>query len=146
MTKSKILLARFGTYLDRLMTRSEIAAKGEDALSIHVADMMRKFTKDGAYRGVWFHVPNEGKRTDYAGAKCKAMGMIPGVTDFIFMWDGGHGGIELKVKKNPLTDTQEDFKSWCDDSGVPWALCRSKEEVYATLLGWGALRVTQVTQ
>lgn len=144
MTRSRVLEA-FGTPLDRLMSRPNVKAAGEDKLSVEVADYLRESTITGAYRGVWFHVPNQGHRSQATGAKFKAMGLIPGVPDFALMWEGGCGLIELKTEDGALTRNQRDFVHWCGKAGVSHAVCRSVEDVHVSLLSWGAIPVKGVT-
>lgn len=110
--------------------------KGEDELSHRVANYLRE---QSILRGgfVWSHVPNEGKRTKLIGAIKKAMGMIPGTPDFLFMWRGGAGFIELKIGNKKQTDSQRDFEKWCRREGVHYSLCHSQAEVHQTLKEWG---------
>lgn len=59
------------------------------------------------HRGRLFHVPNGGSRSASEGNRLKAMGVVAGVPDFIYISRiGGIIGIELKVGKNPLSPQQ----------------------------------------
>jgi hypothetical protein len=131
---------RYGTYLTRLMSRITIKCdfQPETALTIEIADRLRRLTLDGRLRAVWFHVPNEGKRTRLQRLLLRMMGLIPGVTDFVFLGPAG-GVIELKAGDGKLSPMQIDFRTWCEVTGVPWACCRSWESVEAVLLSWGTL-------
>ena len=55
---------RFSTYLTRLMSRITIECnfQPETALTIEIADRLRRLTLAGRLRAVWFHVPNDGER------------------------------------------------------------------------------------
>lgn len=94
---------------------------------------------------VFWHTPNEGKRSKWTAGDLKAQGMISGVADFVFLWDGRCGCIELKspkaykMKNHNLSDAQMDFADWCKGSNVPFAVCCSLEQVQDTLKQWGAL-------
>ena len=69
----------------------------EERLSIEFADLMRVETLEGRYKGIWGHIPNEGKRHPLVAMLVKAMGLIPGSTDYYFIWNGGGMVIELKL-------------------------------------------------
>lgn len=59
-----------------------------------------------------FHIPNESKRSKYAGGRLKRIGMRAGVSDyFIAIPRGSYHGLwlEIKVGKNKLTQQQEFF-------------------------------------
>lgn len=124
----------------RLFSRSRVSgAKGEDLLAIQVADALKKMAEFNNLHAVFTHVANEGKRSSYVGNKSKAMGMIPGAADFVFTWKGGSGWIELKHDKGKQTDCQRDFEYWCKHEGVDYAVCRSLNDVFATLKTWGVV-------
>jgi hypothetical protein len=125
------ILAGVGAQVRRL--------KPESMLSVDVACRLKAHSLTGDLRAVWFKVPNEGKRTPAVAAILKAMGMIPGVWDFVFLWQDGSGVIELKAGRNKLTGAQADFAHWCDLEGVRKAEARSYREVEAVLKEWGIL-------
>jgi len=83
----------------------------------------------------FFHTPNGGERAKREAAKLKAMGVLPGIPDLMFLLpDGTWRGIELKVGRNTLTPEQHAFKArWGDRVAV----CRSAVEVEAALRLWG---------
>ena len=128
----------------------------EDKLSIEIADTLRNLSMDGLLNGVFCHLPNEGKRHKITGEILRAMGMITGAPDFVFIGAWGGGFIELKapelrmaspktgksIIKRPqgeLTEAQQDFQAWCIGEGAKHAVCRSVDEVLDTLRAWGAL-------
>lgn len=119
----------------------------EDRLSVEVMNMMRAAKVSGRYVGVFSHVANESgapgsKQTILRSVKKKAMGMVPGTPDWWFLWPSGAGVIELKrhgVKEGGLSDSQKEFRDWCREDGVRWAICNKLEDVEATLIKWGAM-------
>ena len=115
------------------------ALEPEQRLSIEFADIMRGLTLKGVYRGVWGHVPNEGKRHQIVAAIMKAMGMISGTPDYFFIWPGGAGVIELKFGDNKLTDNQWHYQLWCEAEGLNHAVCWSSQEAISKLTEWGAI-------
>lgn len=109
----------------------------EQALAVQVANWLREKSHDGSLSAVWTHVANEGKRTPHTANILKAMGMIPGTSDYVFLWRDGSGVIELKVGNNDLTDAQKMFFEWSDANGVRHFICRSVQEVSVALSKWG---------
>lgn len=147
-------------WLVKLMDRSRIyngwRVQPEERLSIHFADQMRALTLDGKYQGVWFHAANEGKRHQITAVIIKAMGMIAGTPDFVFMGPWGGGLIEFKSPEErgksaktgkPIiskaagkqSEYQAYFQLWCEHGKVAYALCRSVDEALAVLREWGAI-------
>lgn len=92
---------------------------------------------------MWWAVPNGGMSKGQNGRN-KAMGARAGVLDLHFVLTGGRlAVIEMKAPKGTLSPEQKVFIAACGLSGVPWAVCRSVEEVEVTLRGWGvSLRAT----
>jgi len=113
--------------------------KTEEKISYEVNSAMIQLMLDGTYRGVFLHVPNEGRRGHVTSAVLKAIGFKAGAPDWVFIWHNGAGVIELKAPGKYLEPNQKEFKFWCDTMGVSHAVCRSWVEVFATLAAWGAL-------
>lgn len=112
----------------------------EQRMSIELADELRKLTMSGKYKGVFSHLANEGKRHQIVAQILKAMGMIPGASDFMFMWDTGRGCIELKVHPNKQNDNQRHFQAWCEGNNIPYAVCYSVEQALEVLRQWQAIQ------
>lgn len=131
----------------QLMSRCKLSMgfkiNPEERICIEFADDMRQMTVDGVYKGIWSHCPNEGKRHQITAQIMKAMGMIPGGTDYFFMWSGGcnHGVLEFKVPgKKIAEDSNQDFyRLWCERAGVPHAVVHSAAEGVEKLKHWGAI-------
>ena len=106
---------------------------------------LRSIVLDGKLNGVFTHVPNEigwsknkVAQAIYAGAK--AMGMIVGTSDYIFI--GPHGGLALEAKTKTGTQNpgQKDFEVWCKEQGVPYHVFRSVDEGVDLLKKYGFIR------
>jgi hypothetical protein len=73
---------------------------GEEALSIEVAMRLKILEKRNRLTGMWFHVPNEmpvQNKLDLTRlAKKRAMGMMAGAPDLVFLKKDGCLQIELK--------------------------------------------------
>lgn len=116
----------------------------ESLLSVRVADRLRALSAAGTLHGVWTKIANERKCSRILGLILKAMGLLPGVPDFMFIGQWGGGLIELKIEdgrddEKQLSEFQKYFRFWCYREGVRYAVCRSVEEVEAKLESWGAL-------
>lgn len=141
-----------------LMTRPNIPHNikiDPEALECIVfADRMRGHTAQGRYKGIWGHTPNESKRGLIHNLVLRAMGMIPGATDFIFMWEKGGCVIEFKTPERmrwndkgkyvkayatKQSDSQKFYQQWCDFCKIPYFLCYTAQEAEEKLKGLGAL-------
>jgi len=88
---------------------------------------------------IWFHVPNGGGRSKVEGAILKSMGTRAGVADLCIIHEGRAHFIELKAGKGGLNINQKIFQADCLREGVPYAVCKTLEEVEGTLQGWGLI-------
>lgn len=136
------------TYLSaitRLMERrplSNLRLKNEEILAIEFANTLRALTLEGRLKCVWTHPANEiagmrDRRAQIRYAIGKAMGLIDGTADYLFLWGTGSGALEAKVGKNGQQPNQIDFQVWCQNNGVPYETFTSIEEGLSILQGWG---------
>ena len=87
---------------------------------------------------VWFHVYNGAYMSKATAGKGKALGVLPGVADLVFVLKGGGVGfIELKAPKGLLTDKQIEFGLKIVSLGAGFATARSIEDVQKSLKSWG---------
>lgn len=145
-----------GHYLHRLLACPSWSGRRlepEEALSAAVASFLRKASLDGRLRAVWTRCPVEirgaGRIVAMAQVLNRVLGVVSGAADFAFTWGGGGGWLELKVerpadllagkRRTYLRPAQTDFAAWCQAQGVFHAVCRSVDEVAATLRAWGVL-------
>lgn len=111
-----------------------MAAGPEDILQMQVVRYLRLVAPSLM---VW-HCPNGGYRNPCEAKKLKDMGVLPGVADLCFLLPGGLAAfIELKVGRNPQTQGQKEFATSAIANGAAYAVCRSIDEVDATLRAWG---------
>lgn len=131
-----------------LMMRDKIPAhwrvQPEERICIEFADTMRRYVLTGLYSGLWMHLANEGKRHPVTAIVMKAMGMLTGAPDYVFMWEGGNAVIEFKVGKTKQTPFQEFFQIWADDSKVTYALCRTADQAVDLLRELGAFEKKKI--
>lgn len=110
-----------------------MAAGPEDILQMQIA----RFLKVAAPDLLWWHTPNGGTRKIGEARKLKDMGVLAGVPDMTFILPGGLVAfIELKAPKGRLEPSQKAFAEAAIKAGAAWAVCRSLEEVEATLRSW----------
>lgn len=103
----------------------------EERLSINFANELRAMALTGSLRAVWFHPANELIGRTSSGARAavaRAMGLIPGVGDFILMGDMRNLALEAKIGKGKLSEGQSDFQMWCEATNVPYRIFRTVEE------------------
>ena len=76
-----------------------------------------------------FHPANGGHRSKAAGALFKAMGVIAGVADFVFIFNGGKVVfVELKAGKGGQTDSQKWFEKVVTGLGFEYYLLAADDE------------------
>ena len=127
----------------RLSTRN-LKLKPEEALSIAFADALRVAVVQGRLRAVFTHPANEiaGRRSGLSKIRytiAKAMGLIDGTADYLFLWSTGSGALEAKIGRNGQQDNQLDFEWWCHSNGVHYRIFTSVEEGLEILQDWGIL-------
>lgn len=93
--------------------------KPEEAACIYIRQELTSLTCSEKLKGIWFHIGNEGKRSRIVGWLLKAMGMIPGVHDYLHNYHGNTLFVEVKIGKNLLTKQQINFRMWCEMWGIP---------------------------
>ena len=110
------------------LDKHDVAGKGigpEAAICIDFANWLRKETLSGRLRSVWFHVPNEGRRSMRQGRIMRAMGLIPGAPDYVFLCKNKTLAIEMKTRSGKLSENQRVFQKWCKKLKIEYVVCRS---------------------
>ena len=85
------------------------------------------------YRGkaMFWHTPNEGKRSPFERWKAKYLGIMSGVSDWIIMKKGDTLYLELKWGKNQLSDNQkiflENVVTFGNSANVAWTFDEAKK-------------------
>jgi hypothetical protein len=107
---------------------------------------VKQYLDVAAPRLIWYSCPNGGVSKGQNGRN-KAMGVRKGVPDLHFVLSGGKiAYIELKAPDGRLSPEQKAFQSVCALMEIPHAVCRSLDEVKATLRKWGVqLKERQTT-
>lgn len=76
------------------------------------------------YRGLLFHVNNKAKNI-IEGNKMKALGVVSGIPDLVFVFDGKPFGIEMKTEIGTLSPSQKDIHAKWTKNGAKIYICRS---------------------
>jgi len=75
------------------------------------------------------HIPNGMFSNAREGAKFKAQGVISGVPDLVFVWNGKTHYIEVKCEKGVLSKNQIALHQKWMEQGVSVNVMRSSEEI-----------------
>ena len=76
-----------------------------------------------------FHVPNGMNIDARQGAKFKAQGVISGVPDLVFVWQGKTHFIEVKTKTGVLSKNQKSLHQKWKEQGVEVEVIRTSGEI-----------------
>lgn len=112
-------------------------AKPEAAICLTFFAEMKRRILNKQFKGLVFHLANEGKRAKTSAALVRAMGLIPGLPDYLVMWRDNDElkvcFIEFKAPKGKESPYQAFFATWAESIQVRRALCYSSEEALALL-------------
>lgn len=109
-------------------------ARPEQALHFEVAAYLRYSLPPEI---VAWHTPNGEQRDKRTAAKLKGMLVLAGVPDFTILLPNGQASfIELKAGANGLSPAQIDFRARVLALRCGYAVCRSVDEVAATITRW----------
>ncbi|MBF5091934.1 hypothetical protein F1640_18435 [Novosphingobium sp. NBM11] len=116
----------------------------EDSEAYRFATDLRAAALEGRLLCVFIHPANELAgitRVDRQGrrralpqaATARALGLITGASDYLFLFGDGSLVIEFKSADGRLTPAQRDFRDWCKSRDVPFHLARSRVEALDVL-------------
>lgn len=111
----------------------------ETVLCESFSNWLRAETLEGRIRGVWTHVPNEigylsnSKSAQLVYAIAKAMGMIVGSPDYVFLAADRSVALEAKSKDGKQNPSQKDFESWCGEEKIPYHVFKTLDEAKTLL-------------
>lgn len=136
--------------MDHVALSRRMVLGPEDAEAYAFANSLRAATLEGKLAAVWTHPANElaGMVRKAPGGKitvppqialARALGLITGTSDFLFLWAAGACAIEFKSKTGTMTPGQRDFRDWCELMRVPFHLVRSADAGLQVLRQAGVL-------
>lgn len=79
-------------------------------------------------RGCLFHPPNGGSRNGREAAKLKTMGVYPGVSDLILLYNKVATLIELKNEVGVQSPNQKEWEATMKSQGFEYVIYRTSEE------------------
>jgi hypothetical protein len=82
-------------------------------------------------RGLLFAVPNGGARSITEGLLLKKTGVVPGVSDMIFLYKGAAYLFELKTEKGTQSEKQINWQKLVQKQGFKYFIIRSEIEFAA---------------
>lgn len=106
----------------------------EDALQASAYEYLCRALPAGSFA---FHPANGGFRLPTEAKRLKCFGVLPGAADLLIVHRRCLYAIELKSPKGVVSYAQLDFETLCHRAGVPYAICRSLDQVEAALREWG---------
>lgn len=89
---------------------------------------------------LWWHCPNDAKRSPATAKRLQAMGMLAGVSDLILVHRGHVYGLELKSAKGRATEAQMEFNSRMHTAGGHAVVCHDVDRALRVLEVWGLIR------
>lgn len=104
----------------------DVKGQSEDALQQKCYFWFHNNYQD--LRGLLFHVPNGGARNKREAMKFKQIGLVPGVADLLFMFQGSVICFELKNSRGRQSDIQKGWQSKVEMQGFPYYIIRTLEE------------------
>lgn len=79
------------------------------------------------YRGLLFHVNNKAKNS-IEGNKFKAIGVVAGIPDLLFVFGGKLHPIEMKTEQGTVSADQKEIHEKWKLQGITPVVCRSFEQ------------------
>jgi hypothetical protein len=79
-------------------------------------------------RGLLFHVPNQGKKSIVEASLLKAMGVLAGVSDLIFLWEGRAYFLEVKTPTGVQSKVQKEFEVRIKENGFNYYIVKSIQD------------------
>lgn len=131
-------------FLVRLMAHASLSRSvrlgEEDRMAYAFANELRVAVLEGRLKAVFSHPANElAGRPGVASAIARALGLITGATDYLFLAPTGSLALEAKSATGSLSKGQRDFRDWCAHVGVPFHVFRTVDEGLAHLRAHGIL-------
>lgn len=84
-------------------------------------------------RGIIFHVPNQ-RISKSERIKLSAIGVLPGVSDLIFIYKSKHLYLEVKTATGTQSDKQKEFQARIEANGSHYYIIRSVEDFKEVML------------
>jgi len=120
--------------------------KAEAAICIEFANKCRAFSRSGELKALWFTVPNEARRSIWQRTILRAMGLLPGAPDYVFIGRESSVCLEFKAPKGVISPAQKDVSKYCNTLGIPYFVVRNVDDALNILENFGLLLYHKVVQ
>lgn len=117
--------------------RAPLTAQPEARLQAAIVQHLKLCGAPGV---LWFHPPNEARRSYGLAASLKAIGMVAGVADLIILHQGRAYALEIKAKGGKQSPAQAAFEADCAAAGVPYACVDNIAAALTVLHDWAVIR------
>jgi hypothetical protein len=144
-----LVLLNAGLDIDKMRSVIRDGYDYEEDLHLEAVVFLRYALKGVA---MFWHTPNgarydpteviiRGQRVSkavLAGHELSRMGVVPGVPDFLILWQGKLHGIDAKSRTGPLSENQKlRMSEFEQHGGLMAGAFRTLEQLEDTLTGWG---------
>ena len=116
----------------------------EDEIQISIVEAFGLLSSRAGF--MFFHVANEAAMKARSGKDIhgliehlKKMGLMPGVSDLVIVFEGRAYFLEIKTSKGKQTKDQIAFELWARDCGAPYRLVKSFDQAITSLEDWGII-------
>lgn len=117
--------------------RKPPAGPSEHQIHAAVIEHLRRRAVPGL---VWWHTPNDGKRSPGTAKRLQQMGMRKGVSDLCLLYRGNFYAIEFKSLNGRPTVEQMQFTSDVNAAGGHATICHDLDRALRCLECWGLIR------
>ena len=120
--------------------------KAEAAICIEFANKCRAFSRSGELKALWFTVPNEARRSIWQRTILRAMGLLPGAPDYVFIGRESSVCLEFKTPKGVVSPAQKNVSKYCNTLDIPYFVVRNVNDALDILESFGLLLYVKVIQ
>lgn len=127
---------RFHEIPDELRTKRK-KSRDEEILQRSLVEYLRLVADKDC---IWLHIPNGEARSKATGGRLKAMGLLAGAPDLMFLLpDASVCFLELKRPGGTSSAAQVAFAERCERIGVPVVTVSDIDTALRVLTAWGVV-------
>lgn len=123
--------------MERQPRKRRVPQPSEDQIHRAVVAQLRVRAAPGV---IWWHTPNDAKRSPGTARRLQAMGMRKGVHDLCFVYRGHFYSLELKSTNGRPTVEQMKFSSDINAAGGHAMIVNDLDRAIRALECWGILK------
>lgn len=99
-------------------------------IKIQSAFFQRTWNELPQTRRLLFAVPNGGTRNKVEASQLVASGMVAGIPDIVFLWDGKAYGIEFKTEIGRTSKEQDKVHETWTENNIPVMVFRDSDSAF----------------